>query len=216
MSRLIIADRRERALVRLADALLASAALMRLGHRRPVSPHRIVCVRLERIGDLLMTVPAIADLKASFPHASIDLVVGSWNRDMAAAIPGVDRIETLDADWLSRNGGGQGVAGLMRAAARWRSRRYDLAINFEPDIRVNIVLAAIGALWTAGYVSGGGGALLDTALDYDTRRHTSDNARTLVSAITPNAGFGGAAYGATPSLEIPQANRAKAAQLLSR
>jgi hypothetical protein len=35
MSRLIITDRGERALVRLADALLAPAALARLGHIRP-------------------------------------------------------------------------------------------------------------------------------------------------------------------------------------
>src|SRR6516225_9733266 len=104
MSRLAITDRRERALVRSADALLAPLALMRRGHARPASPQRIVCLRLERIGDLLMIVTAIADLEASFPEASIDLVVGTWNREIAAAMPGVDRIETLDASWLSRNG----------------------------------------------------------------------------------------------------------------
>src|SRR5215813_11054915 len=107
MSRLTIPDRRERALVRSVDALLAPAAFMRLGHTRPLSPRRIVCLRLERIGDLLMTAPAIADLAASFPDASIDLVVGSWNRALAAAIPGVTRVEALDASWLSRNGSGQ-------------------------------------------------------------------------------------------------------------
>jgi heptosyltransferase-2/heptosyltransferase-3 len=212
MSRLAITDRRERALVRSADALLAPLALMRRGHARPASPQRIVCLRLERIGDLLMIVTAIADLEASFPEASIDLVVGTWNREIAAAIPGVDRIETLDASWLSRNGAGRGVAGLMREAARWRSRHYDLAINFEPDIRGNLVIAAIGARWTAGYASGGGAALLDTALDYDTRSHTSDNARALVSAIAPNA----RSAGAPPALAIPRANRDQAAQLLSR
>jgi ADP-heptose:LPS heptosyltransferase len=188
MSRLTITDRRERALVKSADALLALAALARYGRSRPSSPRRIVCLRLERIGDLLMTVPALAELHASFPDASIDLVAGSWNREIAAAIPGIDRIETLDTSWLSRDGGGRGVAGLMREAARWRSRRYDLAINFEPDIRGNLVMAAIGAGWTAGFVSGGGGALLDTALDYDTTIHTTDNARALVRAIVGAAG----------------------------
>jgi ADP-heptose:LPS heptosyltransferase len=224
MSRLTITDRREQALVRSADALLAPAALLRLGHTRPLSPRRIVCLRLERIGDLLMTVPAIADLEAVFPDASIDLVVGSWNRGMAAAIPGVDRVETLDASWLSRNGSGQSVIGLMREAARWRLRRYDLAINFEPDIRGNLVMAVIGAGWTAGYMSAGGGPLLDTALAYDIGRHTSDNARALVSAIASDAGLdhprqrdgrqeGPAGAG---TLNIPQANRDTAAQLLSR
>jgi len=212
MSRLTIADRRERALIRLADALLAVVALARSGHVRPASPRRIVCLRLERIGDLLMTIPAIVDLKAAVPSASIDLVVGRWNRDVASMVPGVDRIETLDAAWLSRDAGGRGVMSLVREARRWRSRQYDLAINFEPDIRGNLVVAAIGASWTAGFVSGGGGALLDTALDYDVSIHTTDNACALVKAIASGAGVPEARV----ALRVPEANRDEAARLMFR
>ena len=215
MSRLTITDRRDRALVRLADALLAVAALARSGHVRPASPRRVVCLRLERIGDLLMTIPAIVDLKEAFPSASIDLVVGHWNREVSSVIPGIDRIETLDASWLSRDTGGRGTMSLVREARRWRSRRYDLAINFEPDIRGNLVMAAIGAAWTAGFVSGGGSALLDTALDYDTAVHTSDNARALVRAIASVAPSEERA-GRTSPLTIPAANRDEAARLLAR
>jgi len=215
MSRLTITDRRDRALVRLADALLAGAALARSGHVRPASPRRVVCLRLERIGDLLMTIPAIVDLKEAFPSASIDPVVGHWNREVSSVIPGIDRIETLDASWLSRDTGGRGTMSLVREARRWRSRRYDLAINFEPDIRGNLVMAAIGAAWTAGFVSGGGSALLDTALDYDTAVHTSDNARALVRAIASVAPSEERA-GRTSPLTIPAANRDEAARLLAR
>jgi ADP-heptose:LPS heptosyltransferase len=215
MSRLTITDRRERALVRLADALLAVAPLARSSHVRPASPRRIVCLRLERIGDLLMTIPAIVDLKDAFPSAAIDLVVGRWNRDVASVIPGIDRIETLDASWLSRDAGGRGTVSLVREARQWRSRRYDLAINFEPDIRGNIVMAAIGAAWTAGFVSGGGSALLDTALDYDATIHTSDNARALVRAVASVAPSRERASRASP-LAIPAANRDEAARLLAR
>ena len=63
MARLTITDRRERALVAAADALLWPAGLRRLFHRRLTDlPRRILCLRLERIGDLLMTGPALADL----------------------------------------------------------------------------------------------------------------------------------------------------------
>src|SRR4051812_8878770 len=107
MARLTISDRRERALVAAADALLWPAGLRRLF--RPAAgprPRRIVCFRLERIGDLLMTGQALADLRALAPEASIDLVVGSWNRDVAAAMPGIDRVDALDAGWLARGGAG--------------------------------------------------------------------------------------------------------------
>ena len=102
MARLTIYDRRERALVAAADALLSPVALRRLFRRRDsAAPERILCFRLERIGDLLMTGHALAELRALAPGATIDLVVGSWNREIAAAIPGIDRVETLDADWLT-------------------------------------------------------------------------------------------------------------------
>src|SRR5688500_5525487 len=158
---LTIYDRRERALVRLADALLAPAALRRILRRGgPAAPRRILCLRVERIGDLVMTLPALAELRALAPDASIDLVVGSWNAEIAAAIPSVDRVETLDAAWLARDGSGLSPLVLVARAAAWRSRAYDLAINFEPDIRSNLALAASGAKRTAGFRSGGGGPLL--------------------------------------------------------
>jgi ADP-heptose:LPS heptosyltransferase len=208
---LTIYDRRERALVRLADALLAPVALRRILRRgRPAAPRRILCLRIERIGDLVMTLPALAELRALAPDASIDLVVGSWNAEIAAAIPSVSTVETLDAAWLARHGSGLSPFALVARAAAWRSRTYDLAINFEPDIRSNLALAASGAKRTVGFRSGGGGPLLDVALDYDTRSHTADNAVRLVRAA-----LGGAAAPADARLQIPEAARAEASRLLA-
>jgi ADP-heptose:LPS heptosyltransferase len=212
MARLTIYDRRERALVAAADALLSPAALGRVFRRRDSEPpRRILCFRLERIGDLLMTGHALAELRALAPGASIDLAVGSWNRDIAAAIPGIDRIETLDAGWLARDGSGHTPLGLARRVAGWRERRYDLAINFEPDIRTNFAMAAAGARRRVGFGSGGGGALLDLALDYDPSMHTVDNARRLVHAAAGRAPDDAVHWG----LRIPEASRAEATRLLA-
>jgi ADP-heptose:LPS heptosyltransferase len=213
MARLTIYDRRERALVAAADALLWPIALRRAFHRRDAAaPRRILCFRLERIGDLLMTGPALAELRALAPAASIDLVVGSWNRDIAAALPGVDRVETLDAEWLCRDEPtGLSPLGLALQTGRWRSRRYDLAINFEPDIRTNIAIAGVGARRTVGFASGGGGALLDVALDYDPAAHTVDNARRLVHVAVGVAPDGPVEW----ALRLPEASRAEASRLLA-
>jgi ADP-heptose:LPS heptosyltransferase len=223
MSRLNIYDRRERALVAVADALLLPVALARRRRGRASDPpSRILCFRLERIGDLLMTLPALAELRTLAPGASIDLVVGSWNREIASAIRGIDRVETLDARWLVRQSSGplphrgsdeasSGTLELAFQAARWRSRRYDLAINFEPDIRTNIVTAAAGARRTVGFASGGGGPLLDVALDYDPRSHTADNATALVRAAMGHAPVAPA----ESTLRIPESVRAEASRLLA-
>ena len=215
MARLNIYDRRERALVAVADTLLAPAALRRAVRRAPRElPRRILCLRVERIGDLLMTLPALAELRALAPDATIDLVVGGWNAGIAAAIPTVDQVETLNAAWLARPGDpdASSPAGVVAHALRWRSRRYDLAINFEPDIRTNLAVAAAGAKRTAGFASGGGGPLLDVAVDFDARVHTADNATSLVRTI-----FGGKAdVPASSRLRIPDAERTRASALLAR
>jgi ADP-heptose:LPS heptosyltransferase len=178
-----ISDSRERAIVRAADvALGAVASIARRGttRQRPETPQRILLLRLERIGDLLMALPAIRDVRSLAPSADIDLVVGEWNASLARAIPSVTRVMTLDARWLARDAGGLGMPALITEARRWRSQRYDLAINFEPDVRSNLLTALSGATWTVGWTSGGGGPVLDVSVDFDPRAHTIVNARRLV------------------------------------
>lgn len=158
-----------------------------------------------------MALPALAELRALAPDASIDLVVGSWNKAIADAIQTVDRVETLDASWLIRGADGGSMTTLLLHARRWRTRRYDLAINFEPDVRSNLLLAASGARRLAGFSSGGGGPLLDVALPYDARAHTADNAVALINAALGRRSD--ARPG--PALKIPETARAEAARVLS-
>lgn len=186
MPPLQIYDPRERALVTAADAVLGAARTVAGPFRRrtrPAAPRRILLLRLERIGDLLMALPGIADVRALVPEAEIDLVVGSWNAEVARSIRGLSRVEVMDTAWLARRGTGAGMPALLKTARGWRERNYDLAINFEPDVRSNLLLAVSGSCWTAGYRSAGGGPLLDVALDFDPGQHTTDNARRLVATV---------------------------------
>ena len=212
-----IQDPFERRLVAAADAGLAFVSALTKPFRRigpsadaRVEPGRILLLRIERIGDLVMALPAIRDVRSLAPSAQIDLVVGSWNESLARAVPAVDRVYTIDARWLAREGEGNGMTRLLREARTWRDRHYDLGINFEPDIRSNLLLAAAGAARTAGYRSGGGGPVLDLALDYDTSAHTATNARRLVSEV-----FGRKAHESARSLlTIPDAAAAAASARL--
>ena len=51
----------------------------------------ILLIQLKRIGDLILTTPAIAALREQFPRAEISLVVAAGTRDLLPAIPGIDR-----------------------------------------------------------------------------------------------------------------------------
>jgi lipopolysaccharide heptosyltransferase II len=179
-----IYDRRERLVVWLADVgLRMLAAPLHVWRKREDSraPARVLVVRLERIGDLLMAFDALADLRSQLPAAHIDLVVGSWNTGLALAMGVADQVETLDAPWMVRGGVARSTwRQVVAHALGWRERRYDLAINFEPDIRSNLLLALSGARRRVGFFTGGGGAVLTHATPYEPTAHTRDNARRLV------------------------------------
>jgi ADP-heptose:LPS heptosyltransferase len=179
-------DRRERFLVGLADAGLALVVPFRRGRRRPDRPpRRILLFRLERIGDLIMAWPAIQAVRQLAPEAEIELVTGSWNRDLAALIPGINRITTLDLPWLSRGSGRTTLPEVGGHFKRWRRTGLDLAINFEGDIRSNLLMARSEAARQVGFGMAGGGPVLTDVVPYDPARHVAVNCLRLVAA-----GFG--------------------------
>ncbi len=173
-----IPNARERRMVALADWVARPLAWRR--RAATTAPSRILLLRLERIGDLLMVLDAIGLARELAPAATIDLAVGSWNADLAAIVPGVDRVHLLDVPWLARDDRRSSWPALMREARSWRRHAYDLAINFEPDIRSNVLSWLSGARRRAGYWTGGGGAFLTEADAYDPTAHVRTNAERLV------------------------------------
>ena len=105
-------------------------------------------------------------------------------------IPGIDRVETLDASWLSRGSGGGGMRALMEQARGWRTRDYDLAINFEGDIRSHLLVALSGATERAGFTMAGGGPLLTRRFEFDPRQHTTRRTRCAAGDATPSRASG--------------------------
>ena len=130
MSGLQIPNPRERAIVRVADAAIAPIGWFGGRGARGGPIRRILLLRLERIGDLLMVLDAIADLRTAWPDAEIDLAVGSWNLPIAKLLGGVTHVHVVDVPWLARGGVGDRWSALVDKARAWRARRYDLAINF--------------------------------------------------------------------------------------
>ncbi len=183
LQHLQISDPAERRLVVMADMALAIAAVPArlLASRQAGEVRRILLFRLERIGDLLMTLPAIRAVGDLAPQASIDLMVGSWNAPLANMIPGSIRVMTMDAAWLARESGGLPPLALARHARSLRQTKYDLAINFEGDIRSHTLMALTGARRRIGFDHAGGGPLLTDRVSYDGGRHVAASALALVA-----------------------------------
>jgi heptosyltransferase III len=61
---------------------------------------KLLLIQLKRIGDLILTVPAITALRAAFPRATIHLAVSHSCAGLIPAIPAVDRVLVADS-WSS-------------------------------------------------------------------------------------------------------------------
>jgi ADP-heptose:LPS heptosyltransferase len=181
--RLQIYDTRERLIARAADLATAPLRWLRPSDRGvPSAPvRRVLLLRLERIGDLLMVLDAVHDARLAWPDAEIDLAVGSWNVPLAELIADVNGVLPADAPWLARDGTRTPWSALVRRARAWRRRKYDLVVNFEPDIRSNVVAWLTDAPRRFGYWTGGGGAFLTDEAAYDPVAHVALNARRLVA-----------------------------------
>ena len=163
-------DVRERWSLRAFDLSLRGAShLLPLRPARPFSAvteaRSILALRLDRLGDLLMTLPALKALREVMPAAHIELGVGSWNEDIAKGLPFVDKVRTIDTPWAAW---GHRVS--IADALKSTRGRFDLAIDFQGDVRVLMLMAYSRARLRAGYPETGGSYLLTHPIPWDESR----------------------------------------------
>jgi heptosyltransferase-2/heptosyltransferase-3 len=96
----------------------------------------VLLLRPDHIGDVLLTAPAVAMLRASLPSARLTYLVGPWSADAARHGPAVNEVRTLAFPGFSRGSKAsplQPYTLLTRLAAQLRRERFDMAIVLRGD-----------------------------------------------------------------------------------
>ena len=94
---------------------------------------KVLAVRLDGLGDLLMTTPALAAIRQSVPAARLTLLASPAGAALAPCLPFVDETIAFDAPWVRSRGAGNGLPlGACEAAlvARLTAARFDAAVVF--------------------------------------------------------------------------------------
>ncbi|HEY9049197.1 MAG TPA: glycosyltransferase family 9 protein [Ohtaekwangia sp.] len=87
---------------------------------------KIVCVRLDNMGDVIMSSPAIRALRETF-HCSITVMTSSSGGDAARLIPGVDDVIIADVPWVKL----QSSPGVCRNILNiLEAKQFDAAVIF--------------------------------------------------------------------------------------
>lgn len=107
------------------------------------------------IGDAVMTLPAVAAIRNTFPGARISMLVKPWVAEIYHLCKDVD--EVIPFQSLGHH---SGIAGKIRLANELREKRFDMAILLQNAIEAAIISRLAGIPIRAGYNSDGRGLLL--------------------------------------------------------
>lgn len=118
---------------------------------------KILVTKRDKLGDLLLTTPLFANLRASLPEARIHLLANDYNAWVASAHPALDRT------WVyprTRLGGGVRIGAVFgQIGVMWQLRRerFDVAIVAQGEYSPRAVQRAlwVGARRTIAYVPSG-------------------------------------------------------------
>lgn len=94
------------------------------------SAQNILCVRLDTIGDVIMTTPAMRALKTSHPDRRITLMTSSAGAAIAPLIPELDDVIVYDSPWLKLTAPRHDSAPEYAMIERLRRAEFDAAVIF--------------------------------------------------------------------------------------
>jgi ADP-heptose:LPS heptosyltransferase len=123
---------------RLRERLLSGAERLLRGpvRARPGQIRRVLLIRPDHLGDVLLTSAAVDWLRRGLPDAELTELVGPWCLDVARHGPAGVRVQAIPFPGFGRAPNPSLVAPytlLLRVATRLRRADYDAAVVFRPD-----------------------------------------------------------------------------------
>ncbi len=107
---------------------------------------RILLIRTDRIGDVLLSTPVIKALRFAYPKAYIAMMVRPYAKDIVEGNPYLGEVIIYD-----KAGEHKGFLGTVKFVGELRKRRFDLAIILHPTNRANLIPFLAGIPKRVGY-----------------------------------------------------------------
>ncbi|TGY76063.1 glycosyltransferase family 9 protein, partial [Cellulomonas shaoxiangyii] len=149
---------------------------------------RVLAVRLDSDGDVLLTGPAVRALAAT--AGTLDVLASPAGAGAAALLPGVADVLVFDPPWSGYAPPAVDAAAVEDLVATLRARRYDRAVVFtsfhQSPLPAALVLRLAGVAFVAGTSADYPGSLLDV------RHHRPDGLHEVEAALDLAVAAGGA------------------------
>jgi heptosyltransferase I len=110
--------------------------------QNPDRVRRILTIRLGAIGDVLMTLPALASLARAFPHASLTHVVEAGAKDVVEGLPFIAETIAVPRAKISQEARSLSFETLRAVRRRLAAEPFDLVVDFHNLLRSAIYAQA--------------------------------------------------------------------------
>jgi lipopolysaccharide heptosyltransferase II len=163
-----------------------------LGPRRAPRPEeirRILVIRLDLMGDIVFSIPAIELLAERFPRAHIDALALPYAADLLRGVEALSHVHQIDVNAYRRPSGWRHARRLVATIWRLRRERYDLAIGLS-GLMGGVFAVLSGARWRVGYARetfGGCYNLPQAGRRYEKPQHEVEYCLDLVRALPSDA-----------------------------
>ncbi|MBI2119612.1 MAG: glycosyltransferase [Elusimicrobia bacterium] len=156
------------------------------------SPKKILIVKIDHLGDVLMSLQILPAIKNSFPNAEIHYIAGSWAVPILKENPFIHQVYTFNHFLLNRQGClfqsiYKMILDTFFILKKMRDEKYDLSLDLRayfPNFIPFLFLA--GNKVRIGFPTGGFSSLLNIKIDWREGIHETEHFFDLIKEMIPN------------------------------
>lgn len=120
--------------------LIVSAIVQWLFYRKPLpkdyTPKRILVVKLDHLGDVLLATPVFSNLRLAYPNTELHALTGTWSRVILENHPDVDKVLEYNSPAFCRSEQRTSFKNTFRLYRQLRRHKYDLLVELRGDWRI--------------------------------------------------------------------------------
>ena len=119
--------------------LIASAAVQWLFYRKRLPkdfvPERILVIKLDHLGDVLLATPVFSNLRRAYPNAELHALTGAWSRVVLENHPDVNNVVEYNSPAFCRTGQPTSLRETFNLYRQLRRQKYGLIVELRSDWR---------------------------------------------------------------------------------
>lgn len=156
----------------------------------PKKIKKILIIRLDHIGDVIMSTPVYREIKKKYPKSKIYAMVGKWGEEILTSNPYIDELIIHNCPWWQKVRGEKAnylfwlFRELPQVIKKIRNEKFDVGIDLRGDFRhILFFLFLPRVKYKISYSRSGGTYLLDKPVKFYINQHEIEKNFRLLEEI---------------------------------